>query len=295
MELVDEIQQLKTEKNAIILAHNYQRPEIYEVADYIGDSLELTKKAMQSSAKLIVFCGVHFMAETAAILNPDKKVLLPVVDAGCPLADQIKPDDLHSLLNKHPEAAIVSYINSPANVKALSDIVCTSANAIDIVNSVDSNDVIFLPDHNLGQWVAMHTNKNIKLWRGNCYAHTKISTKAVKQAKFNYPNAKLVAHPECDMEILKIADKVCGTGGMIKYAKENDAQEFLIATECGMVERLKKEVPGKRFYAFGNVCFNMKKTGLSDVKNALLKQEHHIVVPEHIAKKAKIALMRMMR
>lgn len=293
--MYEEISRLKAEKNAIILAHNYQRPEIYDVADFIGDSLELAKKAMQTDAKLIVFCGVHFMAETAAILNPNKKVVLPVLEAGCPLADQIKVEDIYSLVNKHPEAAIVSYINSPAAVKAESDIICTSANAIDIVNSLPQNDVIFLPDTNLGRWIQLHTDKKIKLWRGDCFAHTKIIIDKVKEAKSNYPNAKLVAHPECDLEILQIADKVCGTGGMVKYAKENDAMEFLIATECGMVERLKREVPEKTFYNFGNVCFNMKKTKLEDVRDALLHEKHHIIIPESIAKKAKIAIMRMMK
>jgi len=294
-ELIEKINRLKKEKNAIILVHNYQRPEIYSVADFVGDSLELSKEAARTNASIIVFCGVHFMAETAKILSPSKKVLLPSKEAGCQMADMATVDQLKEMKAKYPNAAVVSYVNTTAEIKALSDVCCTSMNAVKIVNSLVEDEVIFLPDKNLGKYVQQHTNKKIILWPGHCYVHNKVLVDSVKKAKDNYPNAKIIAHPECPPEVLAISDHICGTGGMIKYAKESDAQEFIIATEEGMVNRLKLEVPNKKFYAVGGVCVNMKKTTLQKIYDCLINEEPEITIHGDILVKAKKALDRMIR
>jgi quinolinate synthase len=292
-ELIENINRLKKEKNAVILVHNYQKPEIYSVGDFIGDSLELSKEAARTDASIIVFCGVHFMAETAKILSPSKKVLLPSKEAGCQMADMATVDQLKDMKAKYPNAAVVSYVNTTADIKALTDVCCTSINAVKIVNSLDEDEIIFLPDENLGKYVQQHTNKKIILWPGHCYVHNNVLVSSVKKAKENYPNAKLVAHPECPPEVLSFADHICGTGGMIKYAKESDAKEFIIATEEGMINRLEIEVPNKKFYAVGGVCINMKKTTLQKVYDCLVNEEPEITIPEETLSKAKKALDKM--
>ncbi|MCK5283760.1 MAG: quinolinate synthase NadA [Nanoarchaeota archaeon] len=292
-ELIKKINQLKKQKNAVILVHNYQRKEIYEIADFIGDSLDLAKKAANTDAETIVFCGVDFMAETAKILSPKSKVLLPSKDASCPMAQMITVEKLRKLKQLHPEAAVVSYVNTNADIKAESTACCTSMNAIEIVNKLPNEKIIFIPDIHLGEWVKNHTNKEIILCNGFCFVHSKILLEQAKKAKQIHPEAMLVAHPESPIEVLELADHVTGTGGMIRYAKENSAKEFIIATEEGMVNRLIKEVPDKKFYAIGGVCFNMKKTTLEKVFESLEKEQYEIIIDEEIAKKARKALDKM--
>lgn len=292
-ELIEKINRLKQEKDAVILVHNYQRKEIYEVADLLGDSLDLAKKAANVKAKIIVFCGVDFMAETAKILNPAAKVLLPAKDASCPMANMIKVEKLREMKKMYPDAAVVSYVNTNADVKAESDACCTSMNAVDIVNKLPQKKIIFVPDINLGKWVQAHTHKEIILCSGFCLVHHKFTAEQIKESKKLHPNAKIIAHPEAPLDVLKLSDYVTGTGGMIKTAKEDSAKEFIIVTEEGMVNRLIKEVPDKKFYAIGSVCFNMKKTTLEKVYEALEKEQFEIKVPVEIARKAKIALDKM--
>lgn len=292
--LIKAINALKKEKNAVILAHNYQRPEIYKIADFLGDSLDLSRKAAEINAKIIVFCGVRFMAETAKIISPEKTVLLPSKDAGCPLADTLNAEQLIELKKKYPGVPVVAYINTSAEVKALVDYVCTSMNAIKIIEHVDSDRVIFVPDKNMGRWLQGKTNKKLIIWNGSCFAHNKLTGKVIKEAKKNHPDAKVVAHPECRPDVLKLSDRICGTGGMITYARKSDAKEFIIATEEGMCNRLKLEAPDKRFYCFGNVCYNMKYTTLEKVKQALEKNQHEIVINKDVAEKAQKAIAKML-
>jgi quinolinate synthase len=293
--LVSKIKKLKKKKNAVILVHNYQRKEIYEVADFIGDSLELAKKAANVKADIIVFCGVDFMAETAKILSPNSKVLLPAKDASCPMANMLSIEKLRELKTRHPSANVVAYVNTTAEIKAEAYICCTSVNCVDVVNSVPSQKVIFVPDANLSMWVRSHIDKQIISCEGFCYVHDNILVEQIKRAKELHPDAKVMAHPEAKMEILKLADHVTGTGGMIEYAKTSDTKEFIVATEEGMINRLEKEVPDKTFYAIGGVCFNMKKNSLEKVYEALDKEQYEIHVDEEIAKKAKVALDRMIK
>ncbi len=293
MDLVEQIQALKQEKNAIVLVHNYQRQEIYEVADLLGDSLELAKAATRTKADTIVFCGVDFMAESAKILNPEKKVLLPVISAKCPMAAMASSRNLKQKKKEHPDAAVVSYINTSAEVKAESTICCTSANAETVVRSLDQ-EVIFVPDSNLGAWVEQQTGKKMILWNGYCRTHAIISGKKLKKAKALHPQAKVVAHPECTRTVLELADKVCGTGGMITYARDSSADEFIIATEDGMVNRLKREVPDKRFYCVAGSCIGMKINSLERVLTALEKDQFEITLDEQTRVKAKEALDRML-
>ncbi|MBL7055014.1 quinolinate synthase NadA [Candidatus Woesearchaeota archaeon] len=293
-ELIEKINKLKKEKDAVILVHNYQRPEIYEVADHIGDSLGLSQEASKTKAKIIVFCGVDFMAETAKILNPDKKVLLPTKSAQCPMAAMVTVKELKELKEKYPDAAVISYVNTSAETKAESDICCTSRNFVEITDSLPNKEVIFVPDEHMGNYLQTKTDKKIIIWKGYCYVHTKISAENIKKAKQLHPAAEFIAHPECPMEILEIADKVCSTEGMIKYAKQSKAKEFIIATEEGMLNRLKKEVLGKKFYAAGGVCFNQKSINLENLYEALKKEQFEIKIPEEIRIKAKKAVERMM-
>jgi quinolinate synthase len=291
--LIEKINTLKNQKQAIILVHNYQRPEIYQVADFIGDSLDLAKKAANTNAKIIVFCGVDFMAETAKILSPNSKVLLPAKDASCPMAQMITVEKLRELKALHSDAAVVSYVNTNADIKAESDACCTSMNAISIVEKLPQKRIIFVPDIHLGQWVKKHSKKEIITCEGFCFVHSKILIEQARKAKEIHPDAELVAHPEAPLELLELADHVTGTGGMIKYAKESKADEFIIATEEGMINRLIKEVPDKKFFAIGGVCFNMKKTTLEKVCVSLEKEQYEITVNDGIAIKAKKALDKM--
>lgn len=293
-ELINKILKLKKKKNAVILVHNYQRPEVYKVADFLGDSLELSRAAAKTNAKLIVFCGVDFMAESAKILNPEKKVLLPTKAAKCPMAAMVDGASLRAFKKKHPKAAVVCYINTSAEVKAESDVCCTSRNAVNVVNSLPNKEIIFVPDMHLAEYTQTKTKKKIIPWKGYCYVHSAILAETIKEAKKTYPKAKVIAHPESPMDVLKLADHICGTGGMIKYAKQNKAKEFIVATEEGMVNRLKLEAPGKTFYAAAGVCFNQKAVTLKNIYESLKEEKYESKVPENIRLKAKKALDRML-
>ena len=291
------IAQLKKEKNAVILVHNYQREEIQEIADIVGDSLQLARAATKAEADIIEFCGVRFMAESASILNPDKKVLLPVKEAGCPLADMITPEKLRALKSQYPDAACVCYVNSSAEVKAESDIACTSSNAIEVVKSLPKKRIIFVPDENLGKYVQLQVaEKEIILWKGFCPTHIRLSEEEVIKTKKEYPQAEFLAHPECNPEVLKLADEICSTAGMFKYARASKSKEFIIGTESGMLYRLKKENPGKKFYLPSEhlVCANMKLTTLGWVAHSLEMEINEVKVPENIRLKAKKSLDRML-
>ncbi len=294
LRVIGEIKRLKSSKNAICLVHNYQRAEIYEIADFIGDSFALSKEAAKTSAKIIVFCGVRFMVESAKILSPEKMVLLPSLSAGCPLADTITVHDLRKIKAEHPDAAVVAYVNTSADVKAESDICCTSANAIKIVNSLPQRGIIFVPDCNMARWVELHTKKEIIRWPGYCYVHSNILYDKIREAKRLHPDARLLAHPECEIRILKMADGVLGTEGMLEYARKSESREFIIATEEGMVYKLQRELPNKKFYAAGGVCFNQKMIHLEDVYESLKKEQYEIDLDKDIITKARNALDKML-
>lgn len=294
-EIQQKILELKHERNAIILAHNYQLPEVYDVADFVGDSFELAVKASETDAKIIIFCGVHFMAESAKILNPEKKVLLPDPNAGCFLAETITADDLRKRKKELPEAAVVSYVNSNAEIKAESDACCTSANAVKICRKLNTQKILFVPDEHLGSFVAEQVpEKKIILWKGNCYVHALLSVKKIRSAQKKHPEAITLAHPECTQEVRHLADEILGTGGMIRFVKNSTKKEFLIATESGMCGRLRRESPEKKFWSLCGECLNMKKITLKKILNSLEKGEGEIKVPQKTAKKAKSALEKMM-
>jgi quinolinate synthase len=292
--LVQAINELKKEKNAIILVHNYQRPELFKVADFIGDSLELSRKAAETTAEVIVFCGVKFMAETAKILNPEKKVLLPKMEAGCSLADMITPNDVIQLRAAYPGAAFVCYVNTSAEVKAVCDVCCTSANAVAIVNALPHKQVVFLPDQNLGRYVQSKTEKELIIWEGNCAVHHLLDEHSLAEFKNEHPGSRIIAHPECRADILKIADYVCGTGGMAKFADSDGASEFIVVTECGMTNKLREDVPGKRFFSFCNFCPYMKVTTLESVLESLQKMQNEIKVEEKVRTEAAKAVNKML-
>lgn len=296
LEIIKKIRSLKQELNAVILAHNYQIEEVQDAADYVGDSFELSRIAADSEADLIVFCGVHFMAESAAILAPDKIVLLPDLNAGCPLADMIDADQLRDFKQQHPGAVVATYINSTAAVKAESDICITSANAVKVVNSLAEDRVLFVPDGNLAHFVAARTSKTIIPWAGYCNTHHRVTVEDVQQARKQYPEAVLVVHPECRPEVVALADAALGTGGMIRYAQDTAAKDILIGTEMGMLHRLKKECPGKNFILLSPklICPNMKYTNLEKIMTSLENKEHIITVPPKIRDRAALALERML-
>ena len=291
--LVSLVRELKKERDAVILVHNYQNPEMYEIADFIGDSLELSRKAADTDAKVILFCGVKFMAETAKILSPNKTVLLPSIEAGCSLADMAAVPKLKEMKEKHPEAAVVSYVNTYAEIKAMSDVCCTSANAVKVVNSLPNKKVIFLPDKNLGMHVQKHTNKEIILWDGYCFVHEKLDARMLQQIKENNPGSKIIAHPEANPGILNIADHVCGTGGMAKYASFSSSNNFIVVTECGMTDRLRIEVPNKKFFSFCNLCHYMKSSSLELAARSLITNQHMIELNNEVIAKARNALQKM--
>lgn len=292
-ELVNKILDLKKKKKAVILAHNYQRPEIYEVADFIGDSLELSMKAKETKAKIIVFCGVDFMAEAAKILNPKKKVLLPDPEAKCPMAAMVNIERLRDLKKKHPGARVVCYINTTAETKAESDIVCTSMNAANIVDSLEG-EVIFIPDQHLGRWVEEKTGKKLILWPGFCIVHDSVLLEEVEDLKKKHPGAEVISHPESPIDILRISDCVCGTGGMIKYASSSKKKEFIIVTEEGMCNRLRREIPGKKFYPAAGMCQNMKRITLEKVYESLKDEKYEVKIPKEIEGRAREALGKML-
>jgi quinolinate synthase len=295
-ELIERINRLKKEKNAVILAHVYQRPEIYKVADFIGDSYGLSKKATQTNARIIVFCGVDFMAESAFILNPEKTVLIPTTLSKCPMAAMVDVEGLRELKAKHPNAAVVSYVNTTADVKAESTICCTSANAVNVVNSLAEDEVIFVPDSNLANYVMRHTKKKIIPWRGWCYVHNKFSPEGIRQAKAVHVDAEVLVHPECISEVVDLADEVCSTTGMINYVKKSPDKKFIVATEIGVIERLRLEFPDKIFFQAppGGICIQMKKITLDLVLDSLEKEQFKVTVPEDIRVRAKKALDRML-
>lgn len=297
MNLSEEIIRLKKKKNAIIMAHNYQRPEIQEIADFLGDSLQLAREAAKTDARIIVFCGVGFMAETAKILSPEKTVLLPVKEATCPMADMITGKELKKLKERYPKAKVVSYVNTNADVKAESDVCCTSANAVKVVQGIDAEEIIFVPDKNLASYCQRFTNKKIIPWDGYCYVHERITKEEVLQAKEKFPDALLMVHPECNPAVIDIADEVLSTGQMVEFAKKSDKKRFLIGTEEGLIYRLKRENPEKEFYAAGSpkTCRDMKLTTLNDVYLALLEERFAIEMPEEIIKLAGNALEEMLK
>lgn len=296
MAMIDEILALKKERQATILAHNYQIPEVQDIADHVGDSLELSRVAAGLDSEVIIFCGVDFMAETAAILSPKKKVVQPAKGAWCPMAHMITPEQLKDLKALHPEAAVVSYVNSTAEIKALSDVCCTSANGVQVVASLPEKEVIFVPDRNLAAYVARHTDKKIIPWNGYCYVHDHLTTEQVKDARKEHPQAEVLVHPECRPEVIDMADFVYSTAGMGRHAKSSKATQFIIGTETGMIHRLKKENPDKQFYPLSKnaICQNMKKTDLEKVLTALKTLQPQVTVPEEISRKAKIAIDNML-
>ena len=291
----EKIRSLLKKRKAILLAHNYQPPEIQDIADLCGDSLELSIKAAQTDAEVIVFCGVHFMAETASILSPDKTVLLPRKDAGCPMADMVTPDALKARLDKLPHLPVVTYVNSTAAVKALSTICCTSANAIKVVNSLDASEILMIPDRNLAQYAASYTRKKIHIWDGYCPVHELLTPEDIKKAKQICPDAVFLAHPECRPEVLALADNVLSTSGMIRFARESGNTTFIIGTEVGLLYTLKKENPNKDFYPASSAmeCPDMKKITLEDVAGSLEFMEGLVKVPENIQRPALKAVQRM--
>ncbi|HPL99181.1 MAG TPA: quinolinate synthase NadA [Bacillota bacterium] len=296
--LAGEIQRLKKERNAIILAHNYQVPEVQDVADVVGDSFSLSQHAAETDSDVIVFCGVHFMAESAKILSPDKTVLLPVRDAGCPMADMVTAPKLREMKARYPDAAVVCYVNSSAEVKAESDVCCTSSNALKVVESLENKQVIFVPDKNLGSFVASKVkNKEIILWKGFCITHKRVKVEEVQKIRQLHPNAKILMHPECEPEVQKLADFLGSTSAIIKYAGEIPEKDIIIGTEEGIIHLLKKQNPDKNFYLLstGLICTNMKKTRLDDVHSALLNMQHEIHVDEDIRIKALKSLERMLK
>ena len=297
LEMVSKIQSLRKERDAIILAHNYQPSEVQEIADIVGDSFALSRAAAKIDKQVIVFCGVHFMAESAKILSPEKTVLLPAPDAGCPLADCITPQALSQMKAEHPEAAVVCYINTSASVKAESDVCCTSSNAVKIVSSLDCGEVLFVPDSNLGAYVAARVpDKRIIRWPGHCIVHSRITVQDVMAAKAALPGAKLLMHPEVSPEAVAYADFIGSTAAIIKYARESKDQEFIIGTEMGILESLKGSNPSKRFYLLNQrlLCVNMKKTTLTQICRCLENMDGEVTVDEETRLKAYSCLKKMM-
>ncbi|RMD81998.1 MAG: quinolinate synthase NadA [Candidatus Dadabacteria bacterium] len=295
--LIEEILALKEREDAAILAHNYQRPEIFEVADFVGDSLELAKRGRELPHSTIVLCGVHFMAETAKILSPEKRVLIPDAQAGCSLADSVDADELvvrrDELRKQYPDLRVVSYVNTTAEVKAVSDACCTSSNALRVVENIDSENILFVPDENLAAYVARNTRKNIIPWHGNCYVHHQIRPEEIRRVRRLRPDLRVVAHPECREDVLAEADAVLSTSGMIRYARESEANDFLVVTECGLSDRLMLEVPNKRFYKACQLCQYMKMTTLEATRECLRTGRHEILLPDDVCERARAALERM--
>jgi quinolinate synthase len=299
MDITDKIKKLKKEKNAVILAHNYQLPEIQDIADFVGDSLGLSIEAAKTDAAIIVFCGVHFMAETAKILSPGKTVLLPDKNAGCPMADMIDAEGLKALQAAHPGALTMCYVNTSAAVKALCDYCCTSANALKMAQIIlhDNKEIIFVPDKYLAQYVAAQVNHDFIVWEGFCPIHAEISPDDIMQAKFIHHKTKVIVHPECKPTITDFADIVASTEGMSKYIKNSPDKEFIIGTETGIIHRLKKENPDKTFYPASarSVCANMKKINLEKVLRSLENMSYEITLPQDIMEKARLSIDRMLQ
>src|SRR3954462_12867382 len=295
------ILELKKKLNAVILAHNYQVPEIQEVADFVGDSLGLSQQAAKTSADVIVFCGVHFMAETAKILNPKKTVILPDADAGCSLEESCPAPKLKALQDTNPNFYTVTYINCSAEVKALSDVICTSGNAVKIVNaSPPERDLLFVPDENLGAWVMEQTGRPMTLWKGNCYAHVEFTHASITRIRQEYPNAPVVAHPECTRAVRMLADEICSTEKMVNYCQKSSAKEIIIATEAGMLHRLKKECPDKVFIPAPtdncrcNECKFMKMNTLEKLHDCMLNRTPSVELAPELIERARLPIQRML-
>jgi len=292
--LIERIRVLKQEKQAVILCHNYQRPELYEVADFVGDSLQLCIEAQKVEARMILFSGVYFMAESAAILNPTRKVVVPTNKAGCALSDMITAEALRERKKLYPEAAVVCYVNSTAAVKAESDVCCTSSNAVAIVRAMPQKQILFVPDKNLASWVQKQVpEKEIIPWEGYCPIHERLTKSFLLKAKEKHPKAEIIAHPECTDEVRDTADYVVSTSGMMKVAQKSTATEFITTTECGMVQRMKQTLPNKKFYSVCSVCFDMKKNTLQRVVDSLETEQDQVIVPPEILQKAASAFNRM--
>jgi quinolinate synthase len=293
-----EIRALRKKRNAVLLAHNYQRDEVQEIADITGDSLALSQEAARSGADVIVFCGVHFMAESASILSPGKTVLLPRIDAGCPMADMITAGDLRAYRAEHPGAVVITYVNSSAEVKAESDVCCTSGNVVNVVRSIPEGRELFLvPDRNLAQYAAEKTGRTLSWWDGYCPTHERLTVQDVVRSREAHPGAPVVVHPECRPEVVAMADAVLSTAGMYAWCGKSTAQEFVIGTEMGILYKLRKENPGKRFHLASRalICPNMKLTTLEDVRDALVSMSPSVTVPPEIRARAASALEAMIR
>jgi quinolinate synthase len=306
-ELIDGIKQLKEERNAVILAHNYMVPEVQDIADYIGDSLGLSHQAAETEADVIVFCGVHFMAETASIISPDKKVLIPDLDAGCSLADSITVEELRDWKAEHPDAVTVTYINTTAAVKAECDYCCTSSNAVDVINSIpEEKEILFLPDKFLGSYIEMVTGRELNIWDGACHVHEKIGELNLSEKQKEYPDAEILIHPECGCStscMMKSAmyfdckdGHIHSTSGMLNRAQESDAEEFVVATETGILHRMRKENPGKKFYPANenSVCEYMKMITLEKLYDSLKNDQHEVKVSGELAERAHLPIERML-
>jgi quinolinate synthase len=302
-DLAKELRRLATERNAVILAHNYQVPELQDVADFVGDSLGLSYQAAKTDADVILFCGVHFMAETAKIINPTKRVILPDLEAGCSLSESCPPDKLAEFLRKHAgkNYYVIAYINCSAGVKAQSDIICTSGNADRVVQSTPKDrNILFVPDQNLGAWVMERTGRQMDLWQGSCYVHVEFTARSINRIREEYPAAPVVAHPECTYAVRMLADEVCSTEKMVAFCKNSPANEIIVVTEAGMLHRLKKEIPDKTFIpgptenCFCGECRYMKKNTLEKAYDALLNMEPEITLPESMRKSAELPILRML-
>lgn len=297
-ELVEKISELKQQQNAVIVAHNYQNDDVQEIADVVGDSFALSRYCASSPYDVIVFCGVHFMAESAKLLSPEKTVLLPEIDAGCPMADMVTEEALREEKKKYPNAAVVCYINSTAEVKAECDLCCTSSNALKVIKSIEQEEIIFVPDCNLGSFIAkMVPEKRLILWKGFCATHHRIKVEEVKKVRELHPDAVLLVHPECRPEVVELADFAGSTKQIIDYAAESNETKFIIGTEMGVLYKLKKDNPEKQFFLLspGLVCPNMKKTSLQSIYEALRDRKHNIILDEKIREKARIPLDRMLK
>ncbi len=296
-ELIEKLLRLKRQRNAVILAHNYQLGEVQDIADFVGDSLELSQKAAETDAEVIVFCGVHFMAETASILCPDKVVLLPDIHAGCPMADMVTAESLRERKRELPDAIVVCYINSSAEVKAESDVCCTSANAVKVIESLESKEILFVPDQYLGHYIFTKTNKKMVRWPGFCPTHVRIQPEDIARLKREYPRAKAIVHLECRPEVIALADEVLSTGGMCRFVRETGAEEIFVGTEIGIIYRLRKENPPKKFIPASEqaICPSMKLTTLEKILWALKEMAFEVKVPEAIRLRAKVAVDKMLR
>ncbi|MGD9142934.1 MAG: quinolinate synthase NadA [Dehalococcoidia bacterium] len=292
----ERIRKLKQEKNAVILVHNYQRPEVQDIGDIVGDSLELSQKAAATDADVIVFCGVHFMAETAAILSPQKTVLLPDARSGCPMADMITAEQLRRKKKELPDATVVTYVNSSAEVKAESDYCCTSANGVKVVQNLEADEILFVPDQYLGDYIAKKTGKQMTLWPGYCPTHVRILPEDIVRRKNEYPGAHVVVHPECRPDVIALANEALSTSGIIRYAARDDVNELIVGTEVEILHRLKKENSGKTFIPASEkaICPNMKRITLEKVLSSLETMSPRVEVPEEIRIKAKAAVDRML-